>query len=280
MVHQERLEIGEKCFVSSVMAVLALEAALTVITLGIHFSWAGLILGVAGFCLVMGLANRLYAGSLMAHRIAMAWIGFQVLYAVFALFLLASSAQGAEIARAIGAPVAWAVVLKVLAYLSLGWVLLRIPAVSDFFATRRGEVKLLEPPVPQVAETPVPPVPLTLTAEQNAGLQSLSKFIRFTVGALITLGILQMIASVVVFKLHSVNLEGFLVLIQGILTAVLGMALGGPAFELRRLSNPSAQTKGGLISALGCLLKFYQAQVVIGLLLAIVMVVRFILPLI
>src|SRR5437588_5343315 len=39
MVHQERLEIGEKCFVTSVMAVLATEAALTVITNAMHFSW-------------------------------------------------------------------------------------------------------------------------------------------------------------------------------------------------------------------------------------------------
>ena len=141
MVHEERLEIGEKCFVSGVMAVLALEAGLTVITLGLHFSWAGLFLGVAGFCLVLGLANRLYAGSLLAHRIALAWIGFQVLYAGFALYLLSSSAQGVETARQIGAPVAWAVVLKVLAYLSLGWVLVRMPTVRDFFADRRGAAK-------------------------------------------------------------------------------------------------------------------------------------------
>ncbi len=104
MVHQERLEIGEKCFVSAVMAVLALEAALTVITLGIHFSWIGLILGVVGFCLVMGLANRLYAGSLMAHRVAMGWVAFQILYAGVALFLLASSAQGVDTARESAVP--------------------------------------------------------------------------------------------------------------------------------------------------------------------------------
>ncbi len=152
--------------------------------------------------------------------------------------------------------------------------------MSDFFATRRGELALQEPPAPLVAVAPVVSVPLTMTADQNAALRSLHKFVRLTVGALITLGIVQLIASVVIYKLHSLNLEGILVFVQGILTAVLGMALAGPAYELRQLANPPDQTKGGLMSALGCLLKFYQAQVVIGLLLAVVMAVRFILPLI
>src|SRR5437870_562875 len=104
MVHQERLEIGEKSFVSSVMAVLATEAALTVVTNGMHFSWAGLVLGIVGFCLVLSLANRLYAGSRQAQKIALVWIGFEVLYAAVALCLMVSSAQGVEIARQIGAP--------------------------------------------------------------------------------------------------------------------------------------------------------------------------------
>jgi hypothetical protein len=274
MVHQERLEIGEKCFVASVMAVLALEAALTVITLGVHFSWPGLILGVVGFCLVMGLANRLYAGSVSAHRIAMGWVAFQVLYAAVALFLLATAP---EAARDIGAPVAWAVILKVMAYLCLGHVLVRLPVVSDFLATRRGET--VAHAAPAVVEAPAPAVPLPLTADQSAGLQSMTQFMRLTVGALVLLGILQIVASAAVYKSHTLNLEGLLVLAQGILTALLGLALAGPALELRQLTTPTEQTKGGLVSGLACLLKFYQAQVVIGLLIAIVMAARFILPL-
>src|SRR5262249_3027591 len=77
MVHQERLEMGEKCFVSSIMAVLATEAALTIITNGMHFSWIGLLLGIVGFWLVMFLANRLYAGSRQAQKVALAWVGFE-----------------------------------------------------------------------------------------------------------------------------------------------------------------------------------------------------------
>ncbi len=103
MVHQERLEIGEKSFVGSTLAVLGLEASLTVITLGMHFSWVGLMLGVVGFCLVMVLANRIYAGSQQAQRLALGWIVFQAVYAGYALYLLGSSAQGVEMARQIGA---------------------------------------------------------------------------------------------------------------------------------------------------------------------------------
>src|SRR5437879_1008960 len=117
MVHQERLEIGEKCFVSAIMAVLATEAGLTIVTCGLHFSWPGLILGVAGFCLVLFLANRLYAGSRQAQALALAWVAFQAVYAVAALVLMESSAQGAETARQIGAPLAWPVLLKAVVYL-------------------------------------------------------------------------------------------------------------------------------------------------------------------
>src|SRR5262249_1812888 len=60
MVHQERLEIGEKCLVSGVIGVLATEAVLTLISGGIHFTWPGLILGVFGFCFVLFVGNRLY----------------------------------------------------------------------------------------------------------------------------------------------------------------------------------------------------------------------------
>src|SRR5438105_3383686 len=98
MVNRERLEIGEKSFVSSVMVVLATEAVLTVITNGIHFSWIGLLLGVFGFCLVLFLANRLYAGSRQAQAIALAWVGFQIVYAALALGLMMSSAHGADTA--------------------------------------------------------------------------------------------------------------------------------------------------------------------------------------
>src|SRR5262245_14557705 len=136
MVHQERLEIGEKCLVSGVIAVLATEAALTVITNGIHFSWPGLLLGVFGFCFMLYLGNRLYAGDRTAYKIALAWVGFQVLYAIFALYLLMSSTQGERIAAQVGAAVPWAVLLKMLVYLSLGWVLVRMPTVRDFFAEK------------------------------------------------------------------------------------------------------------------------------------------------
>ena len=94
------------------MAVLATEAGLTVITSGMHFSWVGLALGVVGFCLILVLANRLYAGNRQAHTIALGWIGFQVLYAAFALYLMVSSSQGVEMAKQIGAPAAWPVVFQ------------------------------------------------------------------------------------------------------------------------------------------------------------------------
>jgi len=273
MVHQERLEIGEKCFVSGIMAVLATEAGLTVITTGMHFSWLGLLLGITGFCLILLLANRLYAGSQQAKMIALGWIAFQILYAACALYLLVSSAQGPETAKQIGAPAVWPVLLKALVYVFLGWVLVRMPMVRDFFAERRGEIRPHDLPA-QTAVIPEPGPALAFTAAQNEAARSLAQFIRLTVGGLITLGVLQILA--VVFGLRSTNGQGALVLVQGLLTVVLGLALGAPSNEIRPLASQEAQTKGQLMNALSSLVKFYKLQVVVGLLLGAVTVARFV----
>jgi len=279
MVHQERLEIGEKCFVSAIMAVLATEAGLTVITSGMHFSWLGLLLGVAGFCLVLGLANRLYAGSRQAQMIALTWIGFQILYAAFALYLMVSSAHGVETAQQIGAPAVWPVLLRVLVYLSLGWVLVRMPTVRDFFAEKRGDVKGHDILAQKAAIAPESSTTLDLTSDQEEKLRGLARYVRLSVGALIILGVLQILASAVVIGLNSLNPQGLLVLVQGLLTVVLGMALGAPSNEIRPLESPEQRTKGQLLNALGSLLKFYRVQVAIGLVLAAVLVARFVITL-
>jgi hypothetical protein len=285
MVHQERLEIGEKCLVSGIIAVLAAEAALTVITCGIHFTWSGLLLGVFGFCFMLFLANRLYAGDRTAYKIALAWVGFQVLYAIFAFYLLVSSAQGEKIAAQIGASVTWAVVLKMLVYLSLGWVLVRMPTVRDFFAEKRGESRAHDHALgaslaeKKAAVLQGPEIPLGLTANQNEGVRGLAQYLRLVVGALITLGALQILVSIAIYGLRSGNPQALLVVVQGLLTIVLGMALGSPSNEIKPLTVQEGQTKGQLLSAFDSLIKFYKVQVVVGLLLAAVLVARLVVAL-
>jgi hypothetical protein len=68
---------------------------------------------------------------------------------------------------------------------------------------------------------------------------------------------------------------GLLTLVQGILTIVLGMALGGPSNEVSSLSNAEEQTRGQLTITLASLAKFYKVQVIVGLLLAVTLAVRF-----
>ena len=308
MVHPERLEIGEKCFVTGVMAVLGLEALLTIVTCGLHFSWIGLILGVAGFCLVLYLANQLYAGNRQAQTIALGWIGFQILYAVFALYLMVSSPRGEELAASIGAPVAWTVIVRALGYLSLGWILMRMPTVRDFFAEKRGEHRLHEAlvsepafpgpitaesahkvavpseaaPVP-AATTPgvldVPATPLELNAQQVEGARNLAQYLRWGVSALITLGVLHMLLGVFVHGIRTPSggwgWQGLLVLIQGSLMVALGLALGGPSNEVRPLTEKEDQTAEQLDAALDSLAKFAKVQLAVGLLLVVVFVARF-----
>jgi hypothetical protein len=62
--------------------------------------------------------------------------------------------------------------------------------------------------------------------------------------------------------------------VQGVLSIILGMALGGPSNEIRPLTVPEAQTKGQLLDALSSLAKFYRVQVIIGLALVAVLVAR------
>ena len=273
MVNRERLEIGEKSFVSSILAVLATEAALTIVTNGTHFTWIGLLLGVFGFCLVLFLANRLYAGSRQAQMIALAWVGFQVVYAALALGLMMSSAHGAETAAQIGAPMAWPVVLKAVVYLVLGWVLLRMPSVRDFFAEKRGEQVTHEVAAPVVA-APDAGQPLALTADQTAAASGLAKNLYLVVGALIALGALQILAG-----LRLGNIGGLLIAVQGLLTLVLGIGLGGPSNEVAPLTSADEQTRGQLTSALGSFLKFFKLQVLVTLALAVIVVVRFLIAL-
>ncbi len=273
MVNQERLEMGEKSFVSSVLAVLATEAVLTIITNGTHFSWIGLLLGVFGFCLVLFLANRLYAGSRQAQMIALAWVGFQIVYAALALGLMMSSAHGAETAKQIGAPLAWPVVFKAVVYLWLGWVLLRMPNVRDFFAEKRGEQVTHE----VVAPAPVAPdagQPLALAADQTEAARGLAKNLRLVVGALIALGIVQILAG---FRMASV--PGLLIAAQGLLVLILGFFLGGPSNEVAPLANAAEQTQGQLTSALDSFVKFFKLQVLVSLALAVILVVRFLIAL-
>jgi hypothetical protein len=276
MVHQERLEIGEKCFVSGIMAVLATEAGLTVITSGMHFSWVGLLLGITGFCLTLVLANRLYTGSRQACKLALTWIGFQILYATFTLLLMVSSARGAEIAQHLGAPALWPVLFKVLVYLGLGWILVRMPTVREFFAEKRGEPRAHDLIAQKAAIVQEEDQPLNWTASQNEGVRDLAQYVRLTVGALIALGAVQMLASVVVFDLHSGSPQAVLLLVQGLLIVVLGMAMGAPSNEIRLLASPEEQTQGQFLRALGSLIKFYKLQVLVGVLLTVVIVARFV----
>jgi hypothetical protein len=176
-----------------------------------------------------------------------------------------------ETARQIGAPAAWTVMLKVIAYVYLGWVLVRMPTVRDFFAGKRGEIKTHE----VVAATPTPDaVPLELSADQNQAVRGLAQYLRYVVPALIGLGVLQVLASVVTFGLSRAQPQGLLMLVQGLLTMVLGMALGGPCNDVRPLSVPEEQSRGQLHAALASLAKYYKVQVVIGILLALVAVAR------
>ena len=169
--------------------------------------------------------------------------------------------------------------LKVIVYLALGWVLLRMPTVRDFFADKRGELKGHELIAQKAVVAEDAEIPLTWTAGQTESARGLAQYIRLTVGALITLGILQIVVSAAVFGLKSLHPQGLLVLMQGVLTLLLGMALGAPSNEVAPLAIPEDQTKGQLVKALGSLAKFYRVQVVIGLLLAAVMVARFVIAL-
>ena len=81
----------------------------------------------------------------------------------------------------------------------------------------------------------------------------MAQYLRLTVGVLIALGAVQILASVTVFGLKAANPQGFLVALQGLLTVILGVALGGPSNETRALSNPEGRTKDQLTDMLGSL---------------------------
>ncbi|MCI0642101.1 MAG: hypothetical protein L0Y72_24425 [Gemmataceae bacterium] len=275
MIRHERFELGEKWFLVGVLGVLASEGVLTIISNSLHFTWIGLLLGLVGFCLVMGLANRIYAGNKQAVQIALAWVAFQLVYAVGVLLLMATSNRGAEIAESLGAPVAWTVLWKGLVYFGLGWVLFRTPAVREFFAQKRGDGMHLQEAAVETkpAEVPAPDSPLALTAEQTASAVDLSGYLKKTMYAFLTLGVLQIILALTKHQIAS--LPGVLALAEGALWLILGTAMSGPWHEVSLLGDKDGQTRNHLLGGFGSLLGYFKIQAVVALGLIAVWVVRF-----
>ncbi|MCI0377258.1 MAG: hypothetical protein L0215_06620 [Gemmataceae bacterium] len=276
MIRHERVELGEKWFLVGVLGALASEGVLTIITNALHFTWIGLLLGVAGFCLVMGLANRIYAGNKQAVQIALAWVAFQLVYAVGILLLMTTSSHGAEIAQSLGAPVAWTALWKGIAYFGLGWVLFRTPAVRDFFAQKRGDDLHLQEAVIETkpAAMPAPDAPLALTAEQTTGAADLSGYLKKTMYALLALGVLQIILALT--KLQITPLPGVLGLVEGALWLALGLAMSGPWHEMSLLADKDGQTRNHLLGGFGSLVCYFKTQAALTLGLIVVWVVRFV----
>jgi hypothetical protein len=167
----------------------------------------------------------------------------------------------------------------VLVYLSLGWVLLRMPTVRDFFAEKRGEPRSHDLLAEKAAVATEPDVPVAFTADQIDGVHGLAQYLRWNVWALLTLGALQILVSLVGFSTGSVQPLGLLLLGQGILIVIVGMALGGPSNEVRPLTTPEEQTKGQLLDAFASFVKFYKVQLIVGLVLCVVLVARFVVTL-
>lgn len=266
MVHQERLAVGEKWFVFATLLVLGVEGVLAIVTNAMHTTVPGLILGVGGFVFVMFLGNRLYSGDRRIYGLALAWVAFQLLYVLIALGLIVSSEQGVALARSLGAPVTWAVLVKGAAYAILGAVLWSMPSVQDFFAGQRGELTVTHEVAvaPSVPAAEAPPVPITFTADLNEGIQNLASAMKTAAWLLIVLGAAQLLIGGLKNEMSSLGM--WLAVAEGALLIALGLLLAGPANRADTLTDKEGQTStelNGFLQGLSCHFKSQAAVVVL-----------------
>ena len=266
------LDKGERVFVFTVSFVLAMEVVSTLTASGTAFSLARLILGVFGSIFILYLAQRLYAGDRSIENVALAWAGFQIVLLVASLALGSEPRTGvAGMIQDIGVPGRIMAALKLIAYLSFAAGLVMRSSARAFLAYRRGEQ--VDHYLPEtVADVSAP---LSWTADQAQILGSLSKLMLAAGILLILLG-----AYVILYAIPpslNISVGRGIAIFEGAMILGRGGLLLMPARALAGAGEAALATTGSLHAALRHLTYWHLAVGVIGALLLVTLVVRFLL---
>lgn len=264
------LDKGERVFVGTVAFVLALETLTTIVGSGTQFAWPRLILGVFGGIFILYLAQRLYAGDRSVEKVALAWSVFQIVL-LLASLVVGPDARGgfAEFVQGVGYPWRGLALLKLIAYASFAAGLVMRSSPRAFLADKRGDdtARYLPEIVADVS------TPVTWTAEQAQLFGSLAGLMLASALVLVLTGLF--IVATGVTSSFRIAPGGLLAIVEGILMMGLGALLFLPAVGLTSADGAALGTTGRVQNALKRLTWWHLGAGGIGLLLAVVVVARF-----
>src|SRR5262245_23565316 len=152
-----RSDLGQRFFMLSVFAILAVEAVVTIFNIGMWFEWTSCLLGIVAAVGILVLGNWLWSGDKTALTVMRAWVVVMLLLAILAMAL--HIAGDSTIPRHLGVNIAWEGWLKLAVYGLMASLLLLPGPTLEFFGTQRGEA-----PATVVAEAAAVPAPTAAPA--------------------------------------------------------------------------------------------------------------------
>ncbi len=245
MERQEQIDFGERLLVAGVAIVLVTEAIFTVLSITSHpFTWTRLLLSVAGGVLILILGAWLYTGDRRAWLVALGWVSLELVLTLIPLGLLlltpadtepslAPRPRTEEVVLALGFPLAWVMLIKLLAYLTFLLLLLLSVTVRAFLSSRPAA-----PPEPVPTNAPAGSH-VVLTPQQTALFQSLA-------GTFQGVGLLAVAAGagLLVYETATAPAQTGpvgLTLLEGLVLLILGLVLLLPPGALNVASQSETE---------------------------------------
>jgi hypothetical protein len=254
-----RSDLGQRFFLLSVFAILAVEVVVTVFNVGMWFEWSSCLLGILAAVGILWLGNWLWSGDKTALTVTRVWVVVMFVLALVAQIWLLTLEP--TLSRYLGVNAAWQGWLKLAAYGGFACALFVPGVVLDFVSGQRGEAAPAESAAATAAAPPTGE-PVELTAEATKALTGLSGAMKVAAGLLPVLGILEMfIASL---KYGKAPLGSALAdTLEGFALVFLGALLALPSKSLQNLLDTTPRNTGHVMGFLLQLLGAFKGYALI-----------------
>jgi hypothetical protein len=123
-----------------------------------------------------------------------------------------------------------------------------------------------------MASVPTPDSPLGMSTEQEKTFSGLAAVMKLLCLLLFLLALLRLAGGVAELVNHSGY--GFLSILEGVLTGFLGVVLLTASSDVQNVAEARKHAPAHLKNGIGALRTFYGAQLILGVLLALVLLMR------
>ncbi len=258
---KDRVDLGERLLVTGLMLVLVAESLVATAAM-VRLAWLHVLLGIISVGVALYLANWVYSGNKTGRKLLLGWAALQVGLAALALlaFLIAREDEHVMrlfgIAAPTGATALGLALLKLVAYLFIGTLLLQFISVRDFLSVKAGE----EPqPIDRPTIVPSGTV-VAVNDKERKAIGDLGNWMSKAGMVLIAVGILALVVSLQ--GLTDDPLKATIYLVVGALVLGLGAVMQGPTALVRQLAAESLDL-AFLVNAVGQLKALFTKQLAI-----------------